>query len=77
MEQPVHSLNALFDQLGLASSESDIQSFIEKHSPIPDKTLLHEASCWTTSQATLLKELIEEDADWAEVVDEFDARMRA
>lgn len=77
MEAPVHSLNALFEQLGLPSSESEIQAFIETHKSIANSTPLAQASFWTPSQAAFLAEAISDDADWAEVVDQLDAMLRA
>ncbi|TBT33456.1 DUF2789 family protein, partial [Vibrio parahaemolyticus] len=35
-----------------------------------------EASFWTHSQAAFLKQAIEEDADWAELVDQLDVMLR-
>ena len=76
METPIHSINSLFKQLGLPSETAEIDAFIEIHCPLPDHCLLHEAAFWTASQATFLSEEIEDDADWAEVVDELNARLR-
>ncbi|MDX1347816.1 MAG: DUF2789 domain-containing protein [Thiomicrorhabdus chilensis] len=77
MEAPVHSLNALFEQLGLPSSESEIETFIETHKTIAKTTPLAQASFWTPSQAAFLAEAINNDADWAEVVDQLDTMLRA
>ena len=76
MEPPVHTLNALFEQLGLDDSDDAIQSFIETQKPLPAQVALHEANFWNAAQAEFLKRAIEEDADWAEVVDHFDAMLR-
>ncbi len=76
METPIHSINNLFKQLGLPNETAEIDAFIELHRPLPDHCLLQEASFWTASQATFLAEEIEDDADWAEVVDELNARLR-
>lgn len=76
MESHVHSLNSLFDQLGLPSSDSAIETFVNSHKPIPAEVELHKASFWNPSQATFLKQTIDEDADWAEVVDHLDAMLR-
>ncbi|QQD19821.1 DUF2789 domain-containing protein [Spongiibacter nanhainus] len=71
-----HSMNRLFQQLGLPDSDKDVESFIIRHRPIPRDLELHEASFWTKSQASFLKQALDEDADWAEIVDELDARLR-
>jgi hypothetical protein len=76
MESPNHDLTALFDQLGLDSDEAAIDGFIAATKPVAINTPLYNASCWSTSQAAFLKESIEQDADWAEVVDHLDALLR-
>lgn len=75
MEPLTHNINALFQQLGLPDGESDIEAFISEHSPLAQTTLLQHASFWSPAQASFLQEALEEDADWAEIVDELDARL--
>jgi hypothetical protein len=70
-------MSGLFDQLGLPSGPAAIDQFIEAHSPLPSDIVLSSAPFWTPAQAAFLQEEIVEDADWAEVVDELDARLRA
>ncbi len=69
METPVHSIHALFDQLGLESTHEGIGDFIDKNSPLPNDLALHQADFWSESQAKFLKDAIDENADWSEVVD--------
>jgi len=38
--------------------------------------MLHEADIWNTSQASFLKQAVEEDADWAEIVNQLDTMLR-
>jgi hypothetical protein len=76
MEQPVHHFTELFEQLGLPSDEASIKAFIERHAPLPDTMPLHEAPFWNEGQAEFLHEALDEDADWAEVVDHLDASLR-
>lgn len=76
MEPPVYSLNTLFAQLGLGNSDEEIDEFITSHCPIPEGKPIYEAPCWNRGQAELLKQSLEEDADWAEVVDQLDSRLR-
>ena len=71
-----HNLNALFDQLGLDNSDQAIEDFLYKHRPIPHQVVLHEADFWSPSQAAFLQQALEEDADWAIVVDSLDSRLR-
>ena len=75
MESTFHTMEALFDQLGLPSSEPDIAAFIDRHVLAPD-TPLPEANFWNEAQARFLRDCLLEDADWAEVVDHLDARLR-
>jgi hypothetical protein len=77
MERPVHSLSALFAQLGQPDDERSIMQFIERHRPLADDVLLHEAPFWTPSQAAFLREAIACDADWADVADELNVELRA
>ena len=76
METPAHSIVSLFDQLGLDSTDDAIDNFINKNSPLPGNIELHKADFWSTSQSSFLKQVIEEDADWAEIVDQLDAMLR-
>ncbi|MFA9438293.1 DUF2789 domain-containing protein [Uliginosibacterium sp. sgz301328] len=76
MEAPQHSLNNLFAQLGLPTDNASIDAFIASHRPLPDSIALHEAACWTPAQSALLREEILLDADWAEVVDQLNVRLR-
>ena len=77
MERSLHNLTTLFAQLGQPSDETSIAQFIESHRPLPDDVLLHEAAFWTPSQASFLCEAIRDDANWAGVADELNARLRA
>ena len=76
MEPPVHTLTSLFNQLGLDSSEQGIEKFINNNKPLPGNVELHNARIWNNAQATFLKQVIEEDADWVEIVDQFDTMSR-
>ena len=72
-----HDMNALFQQLGLASQSEAIEQFIESHKPLANHIPLPEASFWNAGQAEFLREVLEEDSDWTELVDELDARLRS
>lgn len=75
MERPVHSMSNLFAQLGEASDAAAIDRFIETHRPLAEDVRLHKADFWTLSQATFLCEAINQDADWAEVVDALNVEL--
>ena len=76
MQDAIHSMNTLFQQLGMESSDDAIETFLEQHAPVPEDVQLHEADFWSESQAKTLKQLKDEDADWAIWVDELDTRLR-
>ncbi|HKK55018.1 DUF2789 domain-containing protein [Marinobacter sp.] len=76
MDTEKHTMTALFEQLGLPADDASIDSFIAKHSPLPAEVALQDAPFWGESQSTFLEEGLEEDSDWAEIIDELDARMR-
>jgi hypothetical protein len=76
MENSWHSLASLFDQLGLESSEQAIDAFVAKHGPLSGEVNLHQATFWTRSQASFLREGTEQDADWTEIIDQLDSLLR-
>ncbi|MDO6387030.1 MULTISPECIES: DUF2789 domain-containing protein [Uliginosibacterium] len=76
MEAPVHSMNALFAQLGLAADDAAINAFIAAHGPLRGDARLAEASFWSPSQREMLRNEVCVDADWAGVIDQLDARLR-
>jgi hypothetical protein len=76
MEPPIHNLVSLFNQLGLNSTDDDIEKFIDRNKPLPDNVELHDANFWNTSQASFLKQGKDEDADWAVIVDQLDTLLR-
>lgn len=77
MEPSVHSLRNLFEQLGLPGGEADIARFVAAHRPLAAGIDLAEAPFWSAAQAQFLREEVEDDADWAEVVDQLNLMLRA
>ena len=75
MDFSTHSINTLFQQLGLPATDSEIDSFFSRHKLDPETRLI-EAEFWSEAQVAFLKEALEEDADWVEIVDQLDARLR-
>ncbi len=75
MDTSNHSMSDLFQQLGLPDSSDAIESFVKKHALSSEEKLI-EASFWSEPQAAFLQEAIADDSDWAEVVDQLDARLR-
>lgn len=76
MDTTDHSLESLFWQLGLPSTKSDIELFLAQHRPLSNEVRLADAPFWTHGQAQFLREEINEDADWAEMVDRLDVLLR-
>ncbi len=76
METLNHDLGSLFEQLGLDNKDAAIDAFINKHKPLASHLLIHQADFWSASQAGFLQQAIEEDADWALVVDQLDTMLR-
>ncbi|MBD3656581.1 MULTISPECIES: DUF2789 domain-containing protein [Marinobacter] len=76
MDTTTHNLNTLFDQLGLPSDDASIEKFVASHSPLAREIALRDAPFWSQSQASFLEEGLEDDSDWAEVIDELDALLR-
>ena len=77
MEAPMHSLTNLFAQLGLPSDEVAIESFIKTHRALTTSVALSEATYWTPAQAAFLREETLNDADWAEIIDQLNAKLHA
>ena len=77
MESPIHSFSSLFEQLGLDGSDRAVDAFVDQHrGSIPEGTPLWQAGFWSPSQSAFLCEALQQDADWAEVVDQLDAMLR-
>ena len=76
MGTSVHTMNELFDQLGLPSQDQQIYKFIEQHKPVADSKKIYEMDFFSDSQRTFLKEAKKKDADWAELTDTLDSLLR-
>jgi hypothetical protein len=72
-----HRFCELFAQLGLPADDASIRQFITRHAPLAPGVRLADATFWTPSQASFLREAIGQDADWAEVADQLSAALRA
>ncbi|NIC43730.1 DUF2789 domain-containing protein [Aquabacterium sp. A08] len=77
MDTPHHRFSELFAQLGLPSDPASVAHFLAQHRPLPGHVALADAPFWSPAQAALLREEWAEDADWAEVVDQLNAALRA
>ena len=77
MDTSNHTFADLFDQLGLPSSEEEIQAFVASHRPLPENVKLTDAPFWTPAQSQFLREEYIEDADWVETIDQLNVALRA
>ncbi len=71
-----HTLENLFDQLGLESDDNAIDDFIFSH-PLGQRGSLKQARFWTLAQRQFIEESWQEDSDWCEVIDQLDSLLRA
>ncbi len=76
MESTQHSLSELFEQLGLSGKPQDIEQFVRQHQGELGRESLHQAPFWNDGQASFLRQAYEQDADWAELVDQLDVLLR-
>lgn len=76
MMEPTYTLASLFEQLGLPSSEQEIDDFIGENT-LPEEVHLSKAEFWTPAQSSFIKENILADSDWAPIIDELNVRLHA
>lgn len=76
MEQSQHSFSELFRQLGLPADRAYIEQFIVEHKPLEPDVKISAAPFWSQSQQEFLKKALQEDADWAPMVDQLNAELR-
>jgi hypothetical protein len=76
METGNHTIHTLFEQLGLDSSEDAIQRFLQTRFPLPKNLPLQQAAFWSLSQAQFLREAVNDDSVWSNVVDQLDVMLR-
>lgn len=77
MENYEHTMSDLFAQLGLPDADEEISYFIHQHRPIPGSLPLDKAPFWNNGQSQFIQEALDDDSDWAELVDQLDTRLRA
>ncbi|MBC3764904.1 DUF2789 family protein [Neptunicella marina] len=70
------SFKQLFDQLGLASDHQAIDRFIEEHKGLDSTLKLQQAPFWNPTQAKFIEDSLNEDAAWAELIDQLNNRLR-
>ncbi|GAP76633.1 MULTISPECIES: DUF2789 domain-containing protein [Pseudoalteromonas] len=75
MDTSKHTMTTLFQQLGLPSSDEQIEQFVTDHKLSPELKLA-DAPFWSQAQRHFITESLEQDADWCELIDELDAQLR-
>ena len=69
-----HQFKELFDQLGLESTEDAINQFIENNA-LSDQEKLENAHFLNKNQKKFIKDELENDSDWCEIIDELNAAL--
>lgn len=75
MDTSSHTMQTLFEQLGLPSEPEQIDQFIRLHRAETGLDRLEGAQFWSPSQARFIQEALSFDSDWCEVVDELNIRL--
>lgn len=75
MDTTTVDLTHLFEQLGLGSQPQAIAQFMASHKLAPQQHLT-EAPFWTPAQKSFLTEALEADAQWTELIEQFDSQLR-
>jgi hypothetical protein len=75
MDTTQNDLTHLFQQLGLGHKPNEIDDFINKNKIKHDVHLV-DATFWTPAQRGFIKEALNEDAQWSELVDQLDVLLR-
>lgn len=76
MDDYLHGMKDLFQQLGLPSSPEEIEAFIRKHQGMAIDMALWNAKFWSQAQAQFIKEAFDQDSNWVEAIDHLDALLR-
>lgn len=75
METFDHNLKNLFSQLGLGSTDDQINQFIIKNKFRKNENIEH-AKCWSKTQSLFLEEGLQNDSEWSISIDLLSGMMR-
>lgn len=75
MDTTQHTMNNLFAQLGLPSSDVEIAAFIQMHRPLMKNDPIEEGTFWSENQAAFLVQALSQDSDWSPLVDELNSLL--
>jgi hypothetical protein len=76
MEKYHKTMSDLFEQLGLASSDEGIVDFISQNKGLRQGLHIEDAELWSRQQADFIKNALLEDAEWVELIDQLNTRIR-
>ena len=76
MENLQNAFHDLFAQLGLPHDPHSIAQFLKTHRPLPGDVTLPDADFWSPTQATFLRESLQQDNGWAQQVDALSEALR-
>jgi hypothetical protein len=74
MQDAIHAMPQLFSQLGLDDQPQAIDRFIREH-PLPQEMKVSAAPFWSFSQREFLREALDDDSDWCELVDQLEVML--
>ncbi len=74
MDQSFHPMSELFTQLGLPANGEEIEKFIKTNRLKTNQSFV-DADIWNTAQKAFLEQALEQDSDWAEIVDQLSVRL--
>ncbi len=75
MDCSIHSMESLFQQLGLPNDQASINQFVSEHQ-LDKNVLLDKAPFWNKAQSDFIRQAIDEDSDWVELIDQLDVMLR-
>jgi len=74
MDTTVNTLSSLFEQLGLPSSDQEIEQFVLAHR-LDESVSILDADFWTDAQRQFLHESLKQDAEWSPIVDDLNVML--
>ena len=74
MDTSTHTMETLFQQLGLSTNSTSVEAFISNNH-LPQNIPLEQAACWSAGQAQFIHDALEQDSDWSELVNQLDAQL--
>ena len=74
MDMTSNTLTSLFEQLGLPSSDQEIEQFVQTHR-LAEHINIVDADFWTDGQRQFLRQSLRLDAEWSPIVDDLNALL--